>query len=648
MAKEYRAEFFDREYTIREVAPRVWRYMRPYAWRLALGLFCGLVVAGVLVPFYQTIQPAVAAAGGEEVARVSEEPGATAPAPKESKNKLDKKIAKAARLPSWYKDVEKFAAKLGFRFTDDEGHMKGPMLFLVLIVVPAIMFLRLMLGYLNRYCLQWGAQKAIADLRCDMLRHVQNQSMQFFGRVDVGQLMMRINGDPGTLGLVMTTILSELAIAPFEIAVSIGFVVHFAIANDMLYMTGILAVGLPLFVGPIVLLGRKLRKWAKRSLQQGTVIGSKLHEVVTCIKQVKACGNEEYEDDAFRSVYRKQMKIILRALRVGLMVGPTVEAVGLLIVGGFIIWCFVFSVPLSRILPMLAPLMIIYNPIKELSKLQVQMQQSMAAMSRIFSTLDVHMELPQPENPVKLDDFTDAIRFENVSFRYDTADKDAVKNASFEIRKGQKVAVVGMTGSGKSTLSALLARFYDPYAGRILIDGVDLKELDVHSLRRLAGSVLQEAQIFNDTIAENIAYGNPDATEADIVRAAKLANAHDFIMAHPDGYQRIAGEKGSSLSGGERQRIAIARAVLKDPQVLILDEATSALDNKTERVVQDALDRLQKDRTVFAIAHRLSTIRNSDLILVMSEGEIVERGRHDELYALGGVYRQLCDMQGEK
>ena len=207
------------------------------------------------------------------------------------------------------------------------------------------------------------------------------------------------------------------------------------------------------------------------------------------------------------------------------------------------------------------------------------------------------------------------------------------------------VAVVGGTGSGKSTMSGLLARFYDPQKGRITIDGVDLRDVAIGDLRKLVGAVMQETLLFNDTIAENIRYGTPEATHEQIVAAAKLANAHDFIMAQPEGYGRIVGEKGFSLSGGERQRIAIARAILKNPPILILDEATSALDTVTEKLVQDALDNLMANRTTFAIAHRLSTIRHADLILVMEEGHIIERGTHDELYAANGTYRKLCDMQ---
>ena len=220
-----------------------------------------------------------------------------------------------------------------------------------------------------------------------------------------------------------------------------------------------------------------------------------------------------------------------------------------------------------------------------------------------------------------------------------------MSHASFEIPRGKVVAVVGGTGSGKSTMSGLLARFYDPYEGRVTMDGVDLRDMRIADLRNLVGSVMQETLLFNDTIEANIKYGSPNATHEQVVEAAKMANAHEFIMSQPEGYARQVGEKGFALSGGERQRIAIARAILRNPPILILDEATSALDTVTERLVQDAINKLMANRTTFAIAHRLSTIRDADLILVMQEGEIVERGTHDDLYAANGVYRRLCDMQ---
>jgi subfamily B ATP-binding cassette protein MsbA len=378
------------------------------------------------------------------------------------------------------------------------------------------------------------------------------------------------------------------------------------------------------------------------------MIGAKIHEILTCIKVVKSYNTEDYENKRYSETNKYLLKSTMRGLRVGLMVGPTVETIGIILICAFLVWCFATDVKISDIVPMLAPLLIIYKPVKQLSKLQVQIETSMAALSRIYSVLDLEMELPEKPVPVKKEKFEDKIVFDGVSFKYDMAADDAVKKASFALPRGKMVAVVGGTGSGKSTLSGLLTRFYDPYAGDITMDGIDLRELKIADLRKLVGAVTQEALLFNDTIEENIRYGTPNATHEEIVAAAKLANAHDFIVSQPEGYDRVVGEKGFALSGGERQRIAIARAILRNPPILILDEATSALDTVTERLVQDALTNLMKNRTVFAIAHRLSTIRNADLILVMDHGEIVERGAHDELYVKNGIYRKLCDMQYQK
>ena len=400
-----------------------------------------------------------------------------------------------------------------------------------------------------------------------------------------------------------------------------------------------------MFMAPVVFLSKRIRKWSKKALERFSLVGSRIHEILTCIRVVKAYDTAAFENGKYESANDQTLKATLRALRWGLLVGPAVETVGIVLLCGFVVWCFFSGVKLSMIVPMLAPLLLIYRPLKQLSKLQVQIEQGRAALARIWSLMDVDMELPERPDAAPKTSFDDCVRFEDVSFRYDTAERDAVHGATFEIPRGKVVAVVGGTGSGKTTMSALLARFFDPASGRVTMDGRDLRDLRIADLRRLVGSVQQETLLFNDTIEANIRYGSPDATRDQVVAAAKLANAHDFIMSQPEGYARLAGEKGFALSGGERQRIAIARAILRNPPILILDEATSALDTVTERLVQDAIDNLMKDRTTFAIAHRLSTIRGADLILVMQDGEIVERGTHAGLYAKNGVYRRLCDMQ---
>ena len=652
MAVSYTKEFFDRTYTIREAYGRVWKYARRYRFRLFAGVVCGMLTAGTLVPFFQIVQPTLQHVESHDRSLDSaaaepapqREPAAQSPQPA-PRNAFEKQMAKHSKLPAWYPQVERFAAKMGIQLQNEKGGMAGALLLIVCLVVPAVALARLALLYLNHYCLSWAGARAVADIRQDLLEHVQRQNLQFFGRVDVGQLMTRISNDPQQIQVILSTILSEVAMAPFEIFVAVGYIVWFAVANDMMATLLLLCIGFPLFVLPVQMIGKKVKKWARRTMERGSMIGAKIHEILTCIKVVKSYHTEQFENARYEATNRYLLKSTMRGLRIGLMVGPSVETIGIILICAFLVWCFATDVKISDVVPMLAPLLIIYKPVKQLSKLQVQIETSMAALARIYSVLDLRMELPEKADAAGKESFDESIVFENVSFRYDTAQSDAVKDASFSLPRGRMVAVVGGTGSGKSTLSGLLARFYDPTAGRISIDGIDLRDVKVADLRKLVGAVTQEALLFNESIEDNIRYGTPDATHEQIVAAAKLANAHDFIMAQPEGYARVVGEKGFALSGGERQRIAIARAILKNPPILILDEATSALDTVTERLVQDALSNLMKNRTVFAIAHRLSTVRDADLILVMDHGEIVERGTHDELYAMGGVYRKLCDMQ---
>ena len=656
MSFEYKKEFFDRTYTAREAYGRVWVYARKYKFRIFVGIVCGMLTAGTLVPLFQVIQPAMAKVSENE--RLHErlesleglETNAVVRTSQTAKRQtyqtsFERELEKKSKLPSWYPKVEKVAKKCGIELQDKSGAMGGALLLIAVVVIPLIAALRLLLVFLNQYCLTWAATRVVTDLRIDLMRQIQRQALQFHGRIDVGQLLMRAAGDPMTVQNIIQGMLAELARAPFEIAAAIGFIIWFAIQNHMLATLGVIAIGMPAFMIPVTGIGRRIRRWSRKSLEKTSVVGSSLHESLTCVRVVKAYGTEELENRKYEAVNRKLLGTIMHAVRCGLIVGPMVETIGILLICGFLVWCFMTHVSLANILPMVAPLLLIYKPIKQMCNLQVQIETAQASLQRIWSLLDVDMTLPENPAAAPKSSFDDRIVFDDVTFRYETADRDAVSHASFEIPRGRMVAVVGGTGSGKTTLSGLLARFYDPGAGRIALDGVDLRDLRVADLRKLIGSVQQETILFNDTLEENIKYGSPNATHDEVVAAAKMANAHEFIMSQPEGYGRMAGEKGFALSGGERQRIAIARAILRNPPILILDEATSALDTVTEKLVQDALENLMKNRTVFAIAHRLSTIRKADLILVMDHGVIVERGTHDELYAKNGVYRKLCDMQ---
>ena len=634
MKRHYpKIDFFDREYGIKEAYSRIWRYIRPYRLRLVIGLFCGFMTAGTLVPMFQLIQPATKQieqrldAGETEAAAAAPEP------------------AQAAKMPKWYGKAQKYAAKVGIELVDEKGAMTGGLLAMIVTLVPLLAGLRLLLKFVNLYFLAYVGQHFVADLVCDLLRHTQKQSLQFFSRVDVGRLMSRIFGDSAQVATIVNTVIVDIAEAPFEVLVAGGYVVYFAIAHDMIPTLVFILIAFPMFTVPITMLAKRIRKYSAEAMARGSVVFSRLHEVMTSIGLVKSFDTGKFEWDKYREANTRMVKIQLRNVRVAGLVGPSLEGIGVLLICAFVCWCFWRHITLDQVLPMLAPLLVMYKPLKKVSNIQVALENSMASLCRIFSLFDLNMEIPEKPNPVHKDAFEREVRFEEVSFKYDTAERPAVDKVSFAIPRGKKVAVVGGTGSGKSTLSYLLARFADPTEGRVAIDGVDLRDLAIDDLRRLVGVVTQEPLIFNDTIAYNIKYGTPDATDEQIRAAAKLANAESFILSQPDGYERMCGEKGMVLSGGEKQRISIASAILKNPPILILDEATSALDNVTEALVQEALETLMANRTTFVIAHRLSTVQDADLILVMDAGRIVERGTHDELYAMNGVYRHLCDIQ---
>ena len=637
-------EWFDKEFTAGEVYGRLFKKARKYSWALFLGVFSGMMVGGTWVPIFQVLQPAImqmqqGAGSSDQSSVISNQLSVS------SGQLAVGGEQKPAKLPGWFKEVEKVAKALGITMTDEKGDVRTSFYLMMLLVVPLALAFRLGTLYLNNYTLQWAGTRVVRDIRNEMFDHLQNQSLKFFGKMDVGRIMSRCNGDPGTVQIVVSYTVAELCRAPFEIIASLGFVIYFAIKNDMIEMIVLAFVGYPLAIYPLMWIGKKIRNYARKGMEQGAALGSNMLENLTGIRVVKAYHTEEEEKRKYREANQQCVKISLKGIRVGLLVNPMMEAATIMLSLIFVVICFWKGKTFADILPLLAPFVVAYKPLKSLAKIQISLESGRAALSRIYSFLDMDTSLPISKNPIAKKTFDDAVVFENVVFSYDVADRKIVHDVSFKLKRGKTIAVVGSTGSGKTTIANLLARFYDSTGGHIYMDGVELRDIDVADLRTLIGVVTQETILFNTTIAENIAYGTKGATQAQIEAAAKMANAHPFIIQHPNGYQRVVGDKGFVLSGGERQRVAIARAILKNPPILILDEATSALDTVTEQQVQEAISRLMENRTVFVIAHRLSTIEHADLILVLDQGQIIESGNHNELYAKGGVYYGLCNVR---
>ncbi len=653
-------EYFDREYSFAGAYGRLYRYARKYRFRLLAGLLAGSVTAGSMLPIYQVIQPVIRQVHAvEEIAPSAHAASADrAEEPSPAPQRLDASLksllasrtknpraAAAGKLPSWFGRMEALGNRVGLSFRDAEGRMTGELLLIALFVVPLVMLVKMVALYLNHYFLRWTGAKVVQDFRIELFSHLQKQSLGFFGKIDVGQLMSRCTSDPQQVDHVIAHTLADLCRAPFEILFSIGFVIWFAIRNNMIETLVLVLVGFPLVLFPMAVLGSWVRRWSRKSLHRISFVVSKIHENLTCIRVVKAYHTEAIEIEKYRKANHFYMKSVLRAVRIELLITPAVECVAIFLCFAFVTYCYFRRLTIDQIAPLLVPILVAYRPMKQLGKVQAQLERGRAALARMYSLLDLDVSLPQAARPVRKERFEDAVRFDRVCFRYGDGPDLTIRDVSFELPRGSIVAVVGGTGSGKTTVANLLARFYDPVSGSVTLDGVDLRQMEIGDLRNLIGVVTQETVLFNDTIENNIRYGMPDATREQVIAAAQMANAHAFISDHPEGYDRVVGEKGFALSGGERQRVAIARAILKNPPILILDEATSALDTVTERLVQDAINRLMANRTTFAIAHRLSTIRNANQILVMEKGTIIERGTHEQLWAAGNGYRTLCDMQ---
>ena len=484
------------------------------------------------------------------------------------------------------------------------------------------------------------------DLRDAVYRHLQRLPIGYFTATKTGQILSRVLADTEQTRTLVTQIVTQALSASALVIIYVAYL--FGISWRLTLIALIVAPLLTLGLQPLL---RRLRRGYRRLRNDHGEMMSVLQESVSGIRLVKAFGAEPYEEQRFIGASHTYSSGLVRMARVALIAQPITETLGagitvlLLWIGARYVLVD-HSLQASQFLVFLTFVMRLLQPLKQLSQIPAVAQNAFAASERLFDVIDRPTEKALDRGRRVVRDFEDALVFEDVSFSYESGQRPVLSDISFTVDKGDVLAIVGASGAGKTTLVDLIPRFYEPTAGRIVLDGVDTREITLESLRALTGIVSQETVIFNDTVRSNIAYGRSGQyTDAQIEAAARAANAHEFIADLPRGYDTPLGERGTRLSGGQRQRIAIARALLVDPPILILDEATSALDTESERLVQEAIDRLLAGRTVFVIAHRLSTIQHATEILVLDEGHVVERGTHDELLALRGAYWRLHSLQ---
>ncbi len=510
------------------------------------------------------------------------------------------------------------------------------------LVLAGLFLLRAIANFSDDYLSAYIAQKVTMDLRADLNESLQRQSLSFFNRTPTGVMVSRVINDVN----LVTQAITNGVFSVFGGGASL--IVLLVVAFKLDWRLAIVAfIGFPIVVIPIVSLSKKVRRETKNSQKQMSGLQSLLHETFQGNRVVKAFGMEDYERKRFNRELKRLFRIYLRVARIKAFTGPLIEAMGAFAVVAVVWWAMGSLQSGARTLGQFAGfftvMILVYPPFKSVSKTNNTIQQGLAAAERVFEMMDHPSDVPDNPDATELAHGPHSIAFENVSFRY--GEEWVLRDINLEIGAGKVVALVGMSGGGKSTIADLIPRFYDVQKGRVTIDGIDVRNLKIASLRAEIGLVTQHTFLFDDTIRDNIAYGSGDRKLDRLSAAAKLANAHDFISRLPAGYETMVGELGVRMSGGERQRIAIARALLKDAPILILDEATSSLDSESERSVQEALEHLMANRTTLVIAHRLSTVRRADRIVVIVHGRIVEEGTHDELFARGREYRKLYDLQ---
>ncbi|MEY2439315.1 MAG: ATP-binding cassette, subfamily bacterial MsbA [Verrucomicrobiota bacterium] len=580
---------------------RVYRYVKPYKWRFVLGLLFGLAFGGLT-----SLLPVV-------IAQVSS-------------------FIFHSPIPNPRALV-----------THREMLATGPQLnsiAWVCLVIPLVMTARGLLSYGNTYFMNWVSNRVVLDIRNELFGKMIRHSMDFFNKTRAGFLMSRIANDTRSMQMALSTVSSDVFKQPITIIGAIGVLLYmdwrFTLVTLVLFPTCLI---------PIRLFARRARLAVEHDQKGMVQMTVTMQESFAGIRVIKSFGREEHQEKFFRRATQQQFSNQMKMVKSTEATGPLVEIIASIGVGLAFAYVYIANLPAGKFLGLLAGIFILYEPVKTLTKLHIVIQRWIGATTKIFALLDSSPTVQDSPDAIDLPSSQGRIELDRVTFRYPTATTDALRDFNLHIEPGKTYALVGASGAGKSTILSLLLRLYDPTAGVVRVDGHDLRTLTQKSLREQIGLVTQETFLFHDTILKNIQFGRLGASREEIYAAAQTAFAHDFIMAQPDGYDTVIGDKGCLLSGGQQQRVAIARALLKNAPILLLDEATSALDSESEKQIQIALERLSAGRTVIAIAHRLSTILSADQIVVMDQGRIIEIGTHAELLEKSGYYRRLYDLQ---